>query len=58
MGQIEPRTFNPSPSPYPEPDPNLQLTAQGMVESFVARFPAEDAELLALHREQAPHVSD
>ena len=31
---------------------------QGMVESFVARFPAEDPELLALHREQAPHVSD
>ena len=31
---------------------------QGMVESFVARFPAEDPELLALHNEQAPHVSD
>ena len=33
-------------------------TAAGMVESFVARFPAEDPELLALWRAEAEAVAD
>jgi len=30
----------------------------GMIESFVARFPAEDPELLELYRQDLPHVAD
>lgn len=33
-------------------------TPAGMVESFVARFPAEDPELLGLYRQDLPHVAD
>ena len=43
-GQVSLRTFAPS--------------TRGMIESFVARFPAEDAELLALHAADLPHVLD
>ena len=31
---------------------------EGMVASFVARYPAEDEELLALWRADKPHVTD
>ena len=33
-------------------------SSAGMIESFVARYPAEDAELMTLHRAQAPYVTD
>ena len=33
-------------------------TPTGMIESFVARFPAEDAELLKLAEADMPHVLD
>ena len=33
-------------------------TPQGMVESFVARFPAEDPELLALYEREKAQVTD
>ena len=33
-------------------------TPVGMIESFVARYPAEDPELLQLHQQDLPHVTD
>ena len=42
-------------------DVELQTFAEspaGMVESFVARFPAEDPELVALYKAERAHVSD
>ena len=33
-------------------------TPAGLVQSFVARYPPEDAELLALHEEEKAAVSD
>ena len=36
----------------------FEASPSGMVESFVARFPAEDPELLALAEADWPHVLD
>ena len=37
---------------------SFAATPVGMIESFVARFPAEDPELLALAAADQPHVAD
>jgi dipeptidyl-peptidase-3 len=63
MARKEPRKLLVQPHLRLEGDAAVSLasfdaTTHGMIESFVARFPAEDAELLALHEAEAAHVSD
>ena len=36
----------------------FEASTVGMIESFVARFPADDPELLALYEADLPHVAD
>ena len=63
MARKEPRKLLVQPHMYADAQGGVGLrqfdeTAAGMVESFVARFPAEDPELLALWRAEAEAVAD
>jgi len=63
MARKEPRKLLVQPHLHLDSDSKVVLqtfaaSPAGMVESFVARFPAEDPELLALYKQDLPHVAD
>jgi dipeptidyl-peptidase III len=63
MARKEPRKLLIQPHMYKDSDGKIQLksfpsTPEGMIESFVTRFPPEDPELLALYEEEKVAMTD
>lgn len=63
MARKEPRKILVQGHIQAKPDGGLELTsyassASGMIDSFVARYPAEDPELLALYESEKAAVTD
>ncbi len=63
MARTEPRKLLIQPHMYKNDDGTVQLktfpcSLEGMIQSFVTRFPAEDAELVALYKDDKAAMSD